>query len=573
MRTFVALAALAIAALPAGAASAAPLLGGAPQPGSVRVADLADGTIAIDVNVRMAGLSARATGRFDPTRTTQEGVARLRVLSPSGSVLASAGAREPLLLEARPSVHRYRVTLGRAQAARVRRAAASGPLRVEVAAQGRLLVAGRRRPLETTSARRVSPLPAAGAWSAVAPARPLPRCESGSSHATAGRTLRIVVRCTGDAPRIEIVAGPRRGAVRLLRGSAGRAVLDYTAPQQTGADAIRLRATNGAGSVVVSHALTVRPFTMRAMGDSITAGYGFLPDGSQMGITQLPSCIPPSPLNDRCSSNSDNGPSSGGPAAWKPDFGLSDNIAWPAQFANAAGITAAGYANLAVSGSTPSDWLPGGQLNGTLAGIVAADPDLTVLTLGANPLLDAFLRGSGIGCAITLSEPAFRACVQGFLTKYQVTTRVTAVINQLLLAPSNRIVVSQYHQAIPSATIFSVTSLRIMEQELNAAVAAGVQAAPQVGTRVFMMTPPLFPVGLGPGDAICPNGGLSGLVDGQSRQSDPAQDELALLHEGFCGSNEFWIIGGDTGIHPSQAGHAQYAAALTQVVSANNLMP
>ncbi len=557
----------------AGSALGAPLLGGAPVPRSLAVAEAPGGALAIDVTVREPGLAPLASGRVDTTRAEHRGLVRLRVIAPSGRVLASAGAREPLLLAA-PSLHRYRVVLRSPAARRVRAAAAAGAVRVAVVAQSRLLVEGRRRPREITARRRVIPLPAAGAWAAAPAARPLPRCETAGSRATAARTTRMVVRCSGDAPRIELAGGPRRGSVRLLHGGGGRAVLAYRAPAATGLDVVRLRATNASGSVLLSRTITVRPFTMRALGDSVTAGFGFLPDGTPMGITQLPFCVPPDQLNDRCSSNSDNGPGSGGAAAWSPDFGLSDDIAWPAQFANDSGIAPSAFENRAVSGSTPSDWLGGGQLNDTLAGIIADDPDLTVLTLGANPLLDTFLAGSGIGCAITLSDPAFRACVQGYLTRLQVTPRVGQVVAQLMLAPENRVVVSQYHLAIPSATIFSVSSLRIMSEELNAAVAAGVRSAPQFGTRVFLMTPPLFPAGLGPGDAICPNGGLSSPVDGESRQSDPTQDELAVLDPfSFCGSDEFWIISGDTGIHPSAAGHSQFAAALGQVVQANHLMP
>jgi lysophospholipase L1-like esterase len=385
------------------------------------------------------------------------------------------------------------------------------------------------------------------------------------------------VRCAGDSPTLALVGGPRRGAARFVSASAGRALLSYTAPGATGPDVVVLRATNTSGSATVRQQVTVRPFTMRALGDSVTAGFGYIGDGSPtavpMGITQLPFCIPPTQLNDRCSSNSANGPSSGGPPSWSADFGLSNDIAWPAQFANARGIGAGAFENRAVSGSAPADWGTGGALNDVLAGIVADDPDLTVLTLGANPLLDTFLAGSGIGCAITLSESAFRACVEGYIAGQQVTQRLGAVIDQLLVAPGNRVVVSQYHLVIPSATIFGVTSLRIMSEELNAAVAAAVQASPEAGERVFLMTPPLFPVGLGPGDALCPQGG-STLVDGQSRQSEPTQDELTVLDPfSFCGSTDYWIISGDTGIHPSQAGHAQFAQALAAVVDANGLMP
>ncbi len=564
------LTATSIAALAAGAANAAPLLAGDPAARSVRVADAA-GTIALDVDVRHRGLAARAEGRLDTTRVTYQGLVRVQVVDRSGRVVAQAGTREPLLLENATTTHR--VVLGTAAAARVREAAAAGPLRVRIVSQSRLLTDGRTRPREVEGARRVLPLPAAGAWADVVAPVPAPRCQTGGSTATAGRTTRIVVRCAGGTPRVELAGGPSRGSVRLLAAAPGRVTMRYTAPPATGRDTLRLRATSTGGSTVVAHTITVRPFTFRALGDSVTAGFGYLPGGAEMGVTQLPSCVPPDQLNDRCSSNSGNGPSSAGPPSWSPDFGLSADIAWPAQFANDAGIGAAAFENRAVSGSTPADWLPGGQLNETLAGIVADDPDLTVMTLGANPLLDTFLAGEGIGCAITLTDAEFRTCVEGYVDNLQVTQRVTAVINALLVAPGNRIVVSQYHLVIPSVTIFSVDELRIMSGVLNDAVAAAVQGIPENGTRVFLMTPPLFPVGLAPGGTICPAGG-STLVDGQSRQSYPTQVELTGFHPfTFCGSDQYWIISGDTGIHPSAAGHAQFAAALKGVVEANGLMP
>jgi hypothetical protein len=63
---------------------------------------------------------------------------------------------------------------------------------------------------------------------------------------------------------------------------------------------------------------------------------------------------------------------------------------------------------------------------------------------------------------------------------------------------------------------------------------------------------------------------VQGYVDGQSRQSRahpgraPRPDPLS-----FCD----WIIGADTGIHPSVAGHAQLAAALQALVAQNGLGP
>jgi hypothetical protein len=63
-------------------------------------------------------------------------------------------------------------------------------------------------------------------------------------------------------------------------------------------------------------------------------------------------------------------------------------------------------------------------------------------------------------------------------------------------------------------------------------------------------------------------------VDGPSVQSDAAQVELAITNPfSFCGTTDYWIISADTGVHPSVAGHAQFAAALQAVADQNGLGP
>jgi lysophospholipase L1-like esterase len=398
---------------------------------------------------------------------------------------------------------------------------------------------------------------------------------AGSREPLLGRSTLIALRCMGDAPRVSLADGPQRGAVSVVGSAPGATLVRYRAPAAPGvSDRLVLRAVNAAGATVVPVAVTTRPFTMRAIGDSVTAGFGYLGDGTAMGGLQLPFCIPPDALNDRCSSNSSNGPSSGGPPAWSSDFGYGNQVAWSAQFAKANGIAGAAFENRAVSGSTPADWNAGGQLSDTLGGVVADDPDLTVMTLGANPLLDLLLAGRGIGCAATLSDPAFRVCIQNLVDQQQLVARLRSVIAGLLVAPGNRVVVSQYHLSIPASSLFSVSSLRIIAEVVNANVAAAVQGAPGFGSRVFLMTPPPFPVGLPPGDVSCPGTIFTSVVDGRSRQSRVAQDELVVTNpRSFCGSTEYWIISADTGIHPSVAGHAQYAAGLQALVDQNDLGP
>ncbi len=535
------------------------------------------GRVVLDVATHHPEVAARASGRVDLTRATHEGLVRVRLRAADGTALASVGSRQPLLLRSPgPRVpYAHRVALSGSASAAVLAAAADGPVRMEVVAQSRLVPGGADRPLQVASARRASLLPPLSAWRGRLRPRPPPSCDRTRERATAGRSTLIALRCMGDDPRIGVEAGPRRGSVSVEDRAPGLTLVRYRAPSSPGgSDLLVMHAANGAGVTLAPLRITVRPFTVRAIGDSVTAGFGFLGDGTPMTTLQLPSCIPPDALNDRCSSNSSNGPSSGGPPAWSPDFGYGNGVAWPAQFAAASGIPASAFENRAVSGAAPVDWAAGGQLDGVLAGVVADDPDLTVMTLGANPLLDQFLAGRGIGCAATLSDAAFRACVQNLIDKQQLVPRVRSVIAQLLVAPGNRVVVSQYHQAIPAATIFGVSSLRILSQVLNASVATAVQGAPGFGTRVFLMAPPLFPVGLPPGTVSCPGSVFTSVVNGQSRQSEAAQDELLVTNPlSFCDSTVYWIISADTGIHPSVAGHAQFAAALQAVVSQNDLGP
>jgi hypothetical protein len=70
---------------------------------------------------------------------------------------------------------------------------------------------------------------------------------------------------------------------------------------------------------------------------------------------------------------------------------------------------------------------------------------------------------------------------------------------------------------------------------------------------------------LAPNTFSCSSNGYG--VDGRSAQAQVTQDELLVAHPfSFCsgppGGGPPWVIGADTGIHPSAAGHAQMANAL-----------
>jgi hypothetical protein len=87
-------------------------------------------------------------------------------------------------------------------------------------------------------------------------------------------------------------------------------------------------------------------------------------------------------------------------------------------------------------------------------------------------------------------------------------------------------------------------------------------------TRLQVVAPPHFNVGVGlepvyPSSYTCSYFEYG--VDGPSVQSTPTQVELEAGHYlSFCGGpqggGEPWVIGADTGIHPSAAGYHQMAS-------------
>jgi len=63
-------------------------------------------------------------------------------------------------------------------------------------------------------------------------------------------------------------------------------------------------------------------YELRAIGDSVTAGFGYFGNGDLMPLSDLLGCKPAAVVSNRCSSNSNAGPDYTGPAAWSPDFGF-----------------------------------------------------------------------------------------------------------------------------------------------------------------------------------------------------------------------------------------------------------
>jgi lysophospholipase L1-like esterase len=307
-------------------------------------------------------------------------------------------------------------------------------------------------------------------------------------------------------------------------------------------------------------------------------------------------------VSNRCSSNSPDGPDYAGPPRWTPDYGLGNDVSWAAQFANSiqggGHVSAPGmFRNYAVTGSAPSDWLEGGILNPTLDAIVAADPDLIAMTMGANPLLtDVLLTIAGEECSFEDTVAELEACLAPFFTEVDLTGNLQSLYTALLAAPHAEVVTFEYHLSIPAANLFDVWQLEVMvdyfNEQIDSAVTATKAALPgDAADRLHLISAqrdpeapsaslvPRFNIGLPPAAQQSWTAGYdcgvirTDLVDGPSHQSEPTKAELFVESPfDFCGGPE-WIIGADTGIHPNALGYTQFADTLAHVAATEGWVP
>jgi lysophospholipase L1-like esterase len=392
-----------------------------------------------------------------------------------------------------------------------------------------------------------------------------------------GKVVRVQLPSCDRPLRWWIGARPRHGKARRTGGRiAYRPARDHRGLDEL---VLRGRPTSSAvGAAAPAVSVPVRLHVgsspkaspkVRALGDSVTAGFGFYANGRAMLFTSLYSCRPTDSYNDACSSNSLTTNSSQGDLSFAPDYGLSNNISWAAQWANAHGIT--NYKNVGVSGSAPSDWIAGGPLYTLTQGVEADKPDYVVLTLGANPLLsDALFGIDTMGCALESDLLGdFTQCVTNAFASVNLEQNLTAIYKELLSKTKATILLMQYHLSIPSVALaYSAVQIEQMGDLLNGMIAS---VAESLGSpRLRVVAPPRFNVGidmtpLAPNTFTCSSFGYS--VDGQSVQARVTQAELILSHPlSFCkgpaGGGRRWVISADTGIHPSAAGYAQMAGAM-----------
>jgi lysophospholipase L1-like esterase len=375
-----------------------------------------------------------------------------------------------------------------------------------------------------------------------------------------GRRTTVPLPACTTPRQWHIVQQPEGGQAHLEGGS----LVYRSRPGFRGTDTLTLNGGRPVSFTVGAPGEVV----IRALGDSVTAGFGYYSNGRPMTIGHLLECRPPErKFDDACSSNSLNASSKATEVVYAPDYGLSNNVSWAAQWANDHGVT--DYANFAVSGSAPKDWAPEGQFHETTERIEAEDPDYVLMTMGANPLLSEMLFGvDNMGCAIySQIFGGYSECVERAFAKVELRENLKRLYADLVQHTDATIYLMQYHLSVPSVALaYSATQIAEMGQLLNREIAA---AAAEVNPkRLQVVTPPHFNVGIDispvyPSTFTCSRFGY--LVDGPSAQSTPTQDELDVLHPlSFCegpeGGGPPWVISGDTGIHPSAAGYAQMAA-------------
>jgi lysophospholipase L1-like esterase len=367
----------------------------------------------------------------------------------------------------------------------------------------------------------------------------------------------------------KVVSGPSGGAARIAGDE-----LKLTAPKAAGTTTVKLnhatvvlKTVAGAQGGRLLGALTPGP-VVRAMGDSVTAGYGYYSDGSSMSIFELPECkVVGHELDDACSSNSTATKSGLKEVPYAPDYGLSNDISWAAQWANQYGVT--NYKNFAISGSEPTNWAPGGDDYATTEQIEAEDPDYILMTIGANPILADTLFGfEAMACAIEADILGdYRFCVEEAFEGVHLRAELKRLYTNLVENTTATIYVMQYHLSVPSSALaYTATQIAETAKLMNETIA---EVVAEVGSpRLQLVTPPHFDVGVDlepvyPSHYSCSSFGYK--VDGPSVQATPSQVELSLTHPlSFCkgpaNGGPPWVITGDTGIHPSATGYAQMAS-------------
>jgi lysophospholipase L1-like esterase len=455
----------------------------------------------------------------------------------------------------------------------------------------------------------------------------------------------ITISCGGDAAIR--VARPAHGRIAHAEGT-GTATVIYRPDtgyddRQAPTDALSYTATTPGGTVAGQVAVHVRPYRFVALGDSVTAGFGYYGDGDEMSALKLGSCKPLSQLNGRCSSNSRlRGGATGADPSYTADFGLANNVSWAAQFAN--GLQGGGklagdgqYANYAVTGSSPGDWMAlpsdakgskgypdgSGALTPTLDKVLAGDPDLVAFTIGANPILSNMmpsLLGNPIWnmCKDFWTWGGTGACLEqrfgnGVSSAVQLRAHLVALYRHMLTGTTHTtFVVMPYHLTVPTGTSAGWDwwmlegAIDLLNRTIDDAVDDVRQALPQDADRLLHVraqfdpnaTDPtklarfnfggssfhLDPAACIPASVACAKGsrddyGWDNRYDCHWYTHDadgPSHQATVTQTASFYTSTcggTPWILSSDSGIHPNRAGYQQFASALSNLLMRRGTLP
>ena len=263
------------------------------------------------------------------------------------------------------------------------------------------------------------------------------------------------------------------------RARGGRLI--YTAPKGfRGTDQIELvakglhlhtRATVGAP----------RGLVVRALGDSVTAGFGYYASGKKMVFDELLDCRPAAKkFNDACSSNSLNEETQGRPGRIRRRLRpLEQRL-----LGGAVGERVRSHQLQELRDQRlGTEELGGGRrIPHPTEKVEAEDPDYILLTLGANPLLSNVLFGLREHGVRDLSPtlPEYRDLRRRRIRKVELRRTCAASTRSWSPTRSATIYLMQYHLSIPwSALAYSSTQIAMMGKLLNLEIAA---AAAEVGS-------------------------------------------------------------------------------------------
>lgn len=329
-----------------------------------------------------------------------------------------------------------------------------------------------------------------------------------------------------------------------------------------------------------------------AIGDSVMAGFGYYPTDAtgvinntipEMSALDLPGCRPvftPSfGYNGSCSANvltQSNSAHLAPNVRWAASYGYWNQIAWSSQFAKAINPTfddtaiAGAYRNFALSGSSAAEWADdslifkrlGSATDDTgLGAVIAENPDVVTITVGANPTLAKMLFGEGNRCRLVDDK---YSCFRQLIEEDRTPQGLRTIYTRVLQHTSADVVVMLYPNIVPAVTLFTAEQILIALDVLNTTITEAVNDvrndngawASRIGT-VYAQ----FNTGLPPGSftAWSPCYGPAALgrgVDGPSNQSSATQSVFRVTRQatGWC-TGDPWIISGDSGIHPNLRGY------------------